>query len=102
MIALPKDYTWRGVAHASRVLDEAHADSANVIVWSASRADVVARAQGEDLRDRTTLIIEQDWDPRAFALPGIGSSGHFLQLDGDCFCMPGMVNLLLGKEVSYV
>jgi len=22
--------------------------------------------------------------------------------DGDCFCMPGMVNLLLGKEVSYV
>jgi hypothetical protein len=30
------------------------------------------------------------------------SSSRFLRLDGDCFCMPGMVIQLLEKEASHV
>jgi hypothetical protein len=32
---------------------------------------------------------------------GPRSSSRFLRSDGDCFCMPGMVRLLLEKEASH-
>ncbi|MGD0869478.1 MAG: hypothetical protein ABSB88_08010 [Bryobacteraceae bacterium] len=68
LVALPADYVWHGAAHAAKVLDEAHADSANVVFWSRNRAEVVSRSQEDDLCDRTTLIVEQDWDPHAFRI----------------------------------
>jgi ribosomal protein L22 len=68
LIALPADYVWKGAAHASKVLDAATANSAEVLFWSQDRAKVNARAQQKDLRDRDTLIIEQDWNPNAFTL----------------------------------
>jgi hypothetical protein len=68
LVALPAAYVWKGAAHASKVLDAATANSAEVLLWSQDRKEVVARAQEEDLRDRDTLIIEQDWNPNAFTI----------------------------------
>src|ERR1035441_6179505 len=42
LVALPADYVWKGVAHASKVLDQLHA-SPEVILWSRDRAEVTAR-----------------------------------------------------------
>jgi hypothetical protein len=68
LVALPSDYQWRGVKHASKVLDAAAANSAEVLFWSQDRKEVVSRSQEEDLRDRDTLIIEQGWNPNAFTI----------------------------------
>jgi hypothetical protein len=83
LLLLPADYQWHGTAHAAKVLDEAYANP-QVVLWSADRAEVVARAQQEDLRDRDTLVIEQDWDPRAFTIkheyqPEVGRQIEALQ-----------------------
>jgi hypothetical protein len=65
LVALPADYVWKGAAHASKVLDAARADSANVVFSSQNRKEVVARSQMEDLRDRFTLIDEYPYNPHA-------------------------------------
>src|SRR5579872_4573258 len=57
LLLLPADYVWRGTAHADKVLDELHSDSLHVVFWSQNRAEVVARSQEEDLRDRVTDIV---------------------------------------------
>ncbi|MCX6632459.1 MAG: hypothetical protein NTW28_33050, partial [Candidatus Solibacter sp.] len=75
LVALPADYVWKGVAHASKILDAAEAvpelinletePSKPARCWSEDRKEVVARSREEDLRDRVPLVIEHDWDPRA-------------------------------------
>jgi hypothetical protein len=63
LVALPVDYVWHGTAHASKVLDEAIHSHPEVLLWSQDRAVVVARSQQKDLRDRTTIVIDLDYDP---------------------------------------
>jgi hypothetical protein len=65
LVALPADYAWKGAAHASKVLDAARADSANVVFSSQDRKEVFARSQMRDLRDRVTLIDEYPYNPQA-------------------------------------
>jgi hypothetical protein len=68
LVVLPVGYKWKGTRHASAVLDEAHANTAEVLFWSQDRAEVKARSQQEDLRDRITLIVSQEWNPCAFTI----------------------------------
>ena len=67
LVALPADYVWRGAAHAAEVLAEVDANP-EVILASHDRAEIVARSNQRDLRDRTTLIIERDYNPKGFTI----------------------------------
>jgi hypothetical protein len=68
LVVLPADYRWKGTRHAAKVLDEALSDSGKVVFWPTDKKEVIKRSQEPDLIDRVTLIIEQDWDPKAFRL----------------------------------
>jgi hypothetical protein len=67
LLLFPEDYEWHGVAHATKVLDELHANP-TVVFWSTDRAEVVKRAAQKDLRDLVTDVVEQNWDPRSFVV----------------------------------
>ena len=67
LVALPADYVWRGTAHAAEVLAEVDANP-EVILASHDRAEIVARSQKKDLRNRETLIIERAYNPKGFTM----------------------------------
>lgn len=67
LVALPADYVWRGTAHAAEVLADVDSNP-EVILSSHDRAEVIARSNQRDLRDRTTLIIERDYNPKGFTI----------------------------------
>lgn len=68
LVALPADYVWHGTEHAAKVLDEATSDTGKVVFWSQDKTEVIKKSQEPDYVDRTTIIIEQDWDPKSFRL----------------------------------
>jgi len=67
LVALPADYVWRGTAHAAEVLAEVDANP-EVILASHDRAEIIARSNRRDLRNRTTLIIERAYNPNGLTI----------------------------------
>lgn len=74
----PQEATWYGLlllpvraphsaADFGKMVDEANA-APQVLFWSQERSEVVKRSQEPDLDDRYTVIIEQGWNPKAFAI----------------------------------
>jgi hypothetical protein len=67
LVLYPKNLVWKGAQHAAQVLDEMHANP-EVVFWSRSRSEVLAKQREYSDNGQMSEVIEQNWNPASFTI----------------------------------